>query len=181
MKIRNFLHIGCFVMLAAISPPASAADDREAVNLPPEIQDAFLTEMRGHMGNLDDILTAIAEGNFKEAADIAELKMDFGHSIWEGMAAEGMSADEIRAQKQKMQQGGGQHQPGAGGGRGMGRFMPQGFRDMGQNFHKAAGEFAAKARAVGAQPSAADYRSVIGALEAVTANCQSCHETFRVK
>ena len=152
---------GCLLIFCAVVSPARAEEDlREAVTLPPEVKDAFLAEMRGHMGNLDDILLAIAEGDFKAAADIADITMDFGHRMWEG------------------QRHGGQ---GSGQGRGFGRFMPEAFRAMGQGFHEAAAQFAVKARAVGPNPSAADYQRVLGHLQQITAACRGCHDAFRIE
>ena len=184
--------IGFLLTLSAGTVPLSAAEDlREPVALPPEIKDAFLAEMRGHMGNLDDILAALAEGDFKSAADIADITMDFGHRIWEGLAAQGMSAEEILAVKKSMRglgMGTGQHQgrgqgqgQGTGQGRGFGRFMPEGFRAMGQDFHEAAASFAVALRAMGPEPSAADYRTAIGLLGEVTAACRGCHDAYRVE
>ena len=181
MNIRIFTLIGVLTYLCLSVGPAWADDERIPVNLPPEVKDAFLKEMRGHMGNLDDILTAIAEENFKEAADIADVRMDFGHKTWEAMAQQGMSADQITAMKARMKKTGMKRGPGTGGGRGMGQFMPEDFRVMGQQFHLAAANFAIKARAVGLEPTATDYRNVIGALEEVTLTCRGCHEAFRVE
>ena len=50
-------------LTCALAPPAARADDRIPVELPPQIRDAFLAEMRGHLGNLDDILSALAAGD----------------------------------------------------------------------------------------------------------------------
>ena len=178
--IVRILTLASFMLIFfATVPPASAADSRELVNLPPKVKDAFLTEMRGNVIKLENILAAIAEGNFKEAADIADIKMGFGHSQLEGMAKQGMSTEEILARKQKMQRMG--HGKGMGQGQGMGRYMPESFRALGQNFHQASENLASKARSVGANPTVKDFRSVIGAVEEVTSACVSCHQAFRVR
>ena len=153
---------------------------RQAVTLPPEIKDSFLSEMRGHMGNLDDILLALAEGDFKSAADIADITMDFGHRVWESMAAQGMSSEEILAMKKTMR-GTRRDGQGSGQGRGFGRFMPEEFRTMGQGFHEAAAEFAVKVRAIGPNPSVADYQIALEHLEQITAACRGCHDAFRIE
>ena len=179
------------VAASILAVPARAADEREVVTLPPEVKDAFLTEMRDHMTNLNDIVSALTEGDFRQAADIADLRMDFGHRMWGALEQQGMSAEEILAMKARMKaagmaqgqgrgQGGGQ---GMGGGRGhgMGRHMPPEFRAMGRAFHEAAGDFAAAARAAGEPPGLADYESVMDGLQSLTANCLGCHETYRIE
>jgi hypothetical protein len=207
MSRRNLIAAFVFAAAAAAAPfvPAHAQEDlRQPVSLPPEVRDAFLDEMRGHMGNLDDILAALAAGDFQSAADIADITMDFGHRMWESLAAQGLSAEEILAMKKAMrgmgrgmgmgagqggmgQGGAGAGQGGAGqggmgqGGRGFGRFMPDDFRAMGMAFHEAASEFAVALRGVGPEPDAADYRMALENLQAVTANCRACHASFRLE
>jgi len=174
---------------------ASAQEDmREAVTLPPEIKAQFMAEMRAHMGSLDDIMLTLAEGDFKGAARIAEIHMDFGHSLWEAMAAAGKSDEEIAEAKKRFRgAGGGQgrgqgqamvHGEGmgmGGGGMGLGRFMPEDFRAMGVVFHDAAGNFAETTRAVGPKPTPEDYQVVISSLQEVTTACRGCHEVYRVE
>ncbi len=135
------------------------------------------------MGNLDDILTAMAEEDFSEAANIAEIQMDFGHSMWTAMMEQGMSADQILAMKQQMRakgMGRGMGQ-GMGQGMGMGRFMTEDFRAMGATFHEAATAFAARARRAASPPTATDYKETTEALQAVTSSCRACHDSFRIK
>ncbi len=145
------------------------------------IADKILTEMRQHMDTLDDVVAALAAGDFPEAAEIAETRMDFGHRMGEPMAAAGASPEEIRARRERMRELG--WEPGQGwgrtGGMGPGRFLPEDFRAMGQVFHEAAQEFATTARAVGDPPASEDYADVIGALQFVTSTCRSCHATWR--
>ncbi|MBF0250061.1 MAG: cytochrome c [Alphaproteobacteria bacterium] len=188
---RNLKHtvLAALVLGAAWAHgvPAAASDARELIALPDQVRDGFLTEMRGHMGNLDDILAALAAGDFKQAANIADIRMDFGHVMWEGMMAQGMTADEALAMKEKMRaqgmgmgQGMGQGR-GQGRGMGMGRFMPDDFRAMGSGLHEAAAAFAARARAAETPPTAKDFQDTMDALQGVTAVCRGCHETYRVR
>jgi hypothetical protein len=185
MILQKYVIGTCVASLIMFTAPVQAEDLRQAVTLPENIKANFLAEMRGHMGNLDDILTALSENDFKEAADIADIKMDFGHMMWQGMSEQGMSPEQIMAMKKKMKGMGRMHGQGAGQGQGagagMGRFMPEDFRAMGQGFHQAASEFAIKARAAGSKPSAQDFGIVLGALEEVTAVCRGCHDAFRIQ
>lgn len=173
----HFTLVASLFLVGTTAPLAS--DEREAISLPPDMKDRFLAEMRGHMGNLDDIIAAIAESEFSEAANIAEIQMDFGHSMWNAMQESGMSSEQVMQLKKQMQaKGMGQ---GKGMGKGMGRYMPDDFRAMGTSFHEAAQAFAARARQSENPPSNDDYKGVMDALQGVTAACRSCHEAFRVK
>ncbi len=179
--------------LGLVFGSAAAQDDmRETITLPPEVKQQFMAEMRAHMGSLDDIMLTLADGDFKGAAQIAEIHMDFGHSLWEAMAAEGKTDEEIAAAKARFRgAGGGQGRGqamvhgegqgmGAGRGMGLGRFMPEDFRAMGIVFHDAASNFAAIARATGPEPSVEDYQAVITALQEVTTACRGCHDVYRI-
>ena len=169
-----------FVLFAAVLP-ASAEDERELVNLPPDVKAAFLAEMRGSVSNIESILAAIAEGDFKNAANIADIKMGFGHSRMESMAKQGMGTDEILANKKKMRKMGYENGEGRGMGQGMGRYMPENFRALGQYYHQVSEDLASIAREVGPNPTTKDFQTVIGALEDVTGACASCHQAFRVQ
>jgi cytochrome c556 len=68
-----------------------------------------------------------------------------------------------------------------GGGKGFGRFMPVEFREMGVAMHRAAADFADVAASVPAEPSGADWKKTMGALEDVSAQCRACHSAFRIE
>lgn len=194
------------VIITAASPAAQAADDRMVVTLPPTARDGFLSEMRAHLGTLNEITEALAGNRFAEAADLADLRLDFGHSLWEALIADGMSVTDVRAIKQRLADKGlspglGNNDPaafhdrmaaempdvmeifrkaGAKPGMGPGRYLPPDFRLMGGSFHEAGTAFASAARAAGNPPTAADYAAVMSALNQVVATCWGCHETWRV-
>jgi cytochrome c556 len=69
--------------------------------------------------------------------------------------------------------------PGSGGG--FGRYLPVEFREMGLGMHRAAADFAEVADAVPAQPSAADWKKTIEALQTTSFQCRACHSAFRVE
>ena len=52
-----------------------AADDRELVKMPPQMQAHMLTTMRSHLQALDDIFAALADDRVTEAARIAEQRL----------------------------------------------------------------------------------------------------------
>ncbi len=179
-----------FVLLAAQGRVSADEDPRTPVSLPPDVMARFLAEMRSHMVHLDDLVTALAEEDFAQAARIADIHMTFGHHRWAAMAEAGASDAEIAAAKARFkerreaqggQQGGGMHGGGMGMGPGFGRHMPEDFRAMGAMFHEAAESFAATARSVATPAAPADYRAVLAALQQVTTACRSCHDAFRVE
>jgi cytochrome c556 len=68
-----------------------------------------------------------------------------------------------------------------GSGAGFGRYLPLEFREMGLAMHRAAAEFADVADAVPAEPTTADWKNAMAALEAISNQCRACHATFRVE
>jgi cytochrome c556 len=68
-----------------------------------------------------------------------------------------------------------------GGGKGFGRFMPVEFREMGMAMHRAAADFGDVAASVPAEPSGADWKRTVGALEDISAQCRACHSAFKVE
>ena len=152
------------------------ADDRQVVTVPAEIKSMFLEEMRSHLDNLNEITLAISAGDFEAAAFVAKNKMGFGHSMREILVNQGMHEAEIDEFMQKMHE---KHGPGEG--RGMGRFMPEDLRTMGQEFHMAAENFADVAASVSTPPTALDYQNVFQALSETIDVCSACHSTFRIE
>lgn len=50
---------------------AAAEDPRTEISLPADMRDAFLEHMRDHMDSLDDVMSRLADGDFKGAAEVA--------------------------------------------------------------------------------------------------------------
>ena len=64
------------VLLFALSSAASGVDDaRELVKLPPMMREHMLGNMRDHLLTLDQILGAVAEAKFDDAAKLAEARL----------------------------------------------------------------------------------------------------------
>lgn len=70
---------------------------------------------------------------------------------------------------------------GIGSGKGLGRFMPVEFRQMGMAMHRSALDFADAAGAVTGEPTVADWRKATTALATLSATCRGCHGTFRIE
>ena len=64
------------ILVAALTGVAPAADDtREGVKLPPMMREHMLGNMRDHLMTLDQILGAVAEAKFDDAAKLAEARL----------------------------------------------------------------------------------------------------------
>ncbi len=68
-----------------------------------------------------------------------------------------------------------------GQGKGFGRYMPQEFREMGFEYHKAADDFARIASEVPEPPDAAGWSKLVEGLAKITVRCNACHAVFQVK
>jgi hypothetical protein len=164
-------------------PFGIAADDREVLVVPKDVRTKFLREMSRHMAGFDEILSAIAEEDFKGAARIAENNMRFGRNIWVEMAARGMAAENIAelqnrypkmnaAERQKISE-----EMGVQGA----TVKPGSFDHSVQLFYSATGKFAEVAKYVGDKPTPTDYENVIEALHQITSICRGCHDAYQLK
>ncbi len=181
--------IAAFVIFAPMTSGALAAEDnRQFVKVNPQVIDRFLAEMRQDLVHLDDLLSAISEGDLEEAARIAERRMGLAHKRIEMMVANGASDTQIAKFIAKVRKWADNDEldlskalHGKGQGRGVGQFMPEELRAMGQEMHKAAYAFADVARAAKTPPTADDYKKIFSAVNDITTLCRNCHDTFRVR
>lgn len=61
---------------AALTLPSAAQEDtRQMVKLPPMMQEHLLGSMRDHLAALNDILSALAQGDVDTATDVAENRL----------------------------------------------------------------------------------------------------------
>ncbi|NQV56530.1 MAG: hypothetical protein HQ503_11780 [Rhodospirillales bacterium] len=151
--------------------------------LPEKARMEFVIEMQSHLVGFDEILSAIAEGDFKEAARIAENHLNFGRNIWVEMAARGLSREKISgmrkryramnpAEKQKLRN--------EMGVRGNER-LPSSFNSSIQLFYGATGDFAELAKNVGDEPTPDDYEKLFAALQQITSVCRGCHTAYQLR
>lgn len=131
--------------LAGLAFPALGQDARTPIKLDPGVRAQLREEMRGHMEALDDIIAALAAGDFPRSAAGARASL------------------------------------GVGSGKGLGRFMPAEFRQMGMAMHRSALDFADAAAAVTGEPAAADWQKATTALATLSATCRGCHGAFRIE
>ncbi|NQV57420.1 MAG: hypothetical protein HQ503_16285 [Rhodospirillales bacterium] len=164
-------------------PFGNAADGRIVLLVPEEARTQFLREMRGHLASLEEILSAIAEEDFKGAAEVAENHLKFGPSIWAEMASHGMTPGNIakmRKQYRGMSSVERQKLNSKMGVEGRAN-LPASFENSVQLFYSATGNFAEVAKTVGDPPTPEDYESVILALKEITSICRRCHDDYQLK
>ncbi len=190
---------------AAAQKAAGNVDPRTYVELPPEIRARFLATMRGFMQTLDKVSGALAEGNFAEAARIAEDEMGPAHEMMKKlkkMQATPQQVAEIKKRArerfaQVVAESGDKVRPGIGRiamqvlGKplpgmkehkrtAIGPHLPAAMHRMGIQLHLNAADFADVARKVGKQPTVEDYRKVLSAYQEITGMCVACHDAWRV-
>ena len=69
--MRYLFIILCSLALAAVA----GEDDRQAVDLPPMMRQHMLSNMRDHLTALSEIQAALGQGQFDQAAQIAETRI----------------------------------------------------------------------------------------------------------
>ena len=74
--MKNHLSVAVLILLA-YSYGASMADDdaRRLVQLPEKMQQHMMSNMRDHLVAINEILIKMANGDFEEAAEIAEYRL----------------------------------------------------------------------------------------------------------
>ena len=63
----------------------------------------------------------------------------------------------------------------------MGKFMPKEMGQIGTQMHRAASRFVIVARNAELEPGKASQRKVYKALAEITANCNACHQGYRIR
>ena len=140
---------------------ADINDHRQLIEMPPEMKQMFLKNMRGHMESLDQLIAALADNDLASAADIAETTMGAGH----GKKRQCDDSDHTDSHK---------HSHSDHKGKGFGQFMPAEMKLMGMNLHQAANEFAIVSRQ-------GDRGEAYKALRQISSSCVACHQSFGVR
>jgi hypothetical protein len=60
-----------------------------------------------------------------------------------------------------------------GSGKGFRRYLPVEFREMGLGMHRAAADFAELVENIPSEPTAADWKEAVAALQAISAQCRA--------
>lgn len=96
-KIKTRLTLAFALMLCTL-PTSAPADERFLVEMPAPMQEHMLGNMRDHLHALDDILSALSQGDANAAAQIAETRIgmsslnDHGAAHLAQFMPEGMQA-----------------------------------------------------------------------------------------
>jgi hypothetical protein len=144
---------------------AMAADSRQPVDFPPPMRQHILANMRDHLAAIAEILAAMAEGHYTQAATVADQRLGL-----DSPAAEGCQSDHA--------DGSPPMSPVQGMDRHMAQLMPEGMRKIGYQMHEAASRFVTEA-AQAAQTG--NPKPALAALSTVMARCADCHSAFKVQ
>jgi hypothetical protein len=140
-------------------------DSRQLVNYPPDVKAHALANMRGHLKALADIMDAVATAHYAEAADIADNRLGMNSSAAAGCQPKDMKMMQMSNTSHL------DHQ--------MQQLMPEEMRVLGQNMHRAANEFAVKAR--DADKNFQNITEANMALAKIARQCVACHASFRMQ
>jgi hypothetical protein len=164
--------LGLGVMLGAVAPAAGqmdhmammshAPDTRKLLNFPPPMRDHMLSNMRGHLQALNEILAALSAGDGAKAGRIAETRL--------GVESPGAAACVPNSGTTD----GATHDMAAM----MAKFMPEEMRALGLTMHESASEFAREAAKTQA---GGDLKPALASLARVTQSCAACHAEYRLK
>jgi cytochrome c' len=141
-----------------------SADNRQIIEMPQQTKQVFLSNMRGHMEALDQIIAALAKADLDEAAAIAETTMGVA-GVGQGKKWQCDDSDGNHGHKHDQSE----HKK-----NGFGKLMPAEMKAMGMNLHIAADNFANVARQ-------GDRGEAYKALRQISASCVACHQSFGVK
>ncbi len=124
--MKNLAMAG-LVALMALSTPALAMEEdaRTPVKMDTRTQQKFLGMMRGFLESVDDMMSALGEGDFKEVARVAAQDLGPAHELMAKLRAAGVPQDKIgeiaRLVRQRMakmaEESGGEEKMHAGMGR----------------------------------------------------------------
>ncbi len=132
---------------------------RQSVTLPADAKAIFLAQMLGHVVSLDGIVTALGQGDYAAAAQIADAEL--GVARFQKASSKETKSD--------------------GPDLGIGSHLPDEFRAISLRFREVSTEFAALARNMPRKPSSEQHQSLMLALSKMTNRCRICHDSYRVE
>lgn len=150
----------------AMSPP----DQREILNFPPEMQTNFLANMRDHLQTLNEVLQAMAGGDYAGASRVAAERLGLDSPSAAGCKPSDKPAAAPAAQSKPAASMSMDEM--------MALYMPEAMRGVGLAMHTSASEFATAAAQAA---TTKDNAAVLAALSRVTENCVACHSAYRLR
>jgi len=192
MRSGFSIFFALFISVVFTAASVRAEDERMLIKVDETLKAEVLKEMRDLTERLDEVLAALATGNFKQVARLAEIHLGFGHKKLEAMLAAGANEAQIQSRRARMKQNRAAREKagiswhGKGGtifglSPGLGHRLPEDFWLMGQSMHGMAGELALAARAAGETPQVKDFKAVIEKLQEMTTTCVGCHAAYRIQ
>ncbi|MCF6321110.1 MAG: hypothetical protein L3J32_05005 [Rhizobiaceae bacterium] len=165
-----------------LSTPAFS-DDRELIEMPADVQVKFLSQMRGLVEALDEMLAALEEGNFDHVSRIADFQLGFKHGKWQKMLASGMSEDEVHAKINEMREKLATEKTDYSkkSKQSPGRYMPQNARTLGREMHLSASKISLIAQNAGETPGLDKYKEVLAGMQGITSSCVACHTSYKIR
>ncbi|MCF8479755.1 MAG: hypothetical protein K9H25_04940 [Rhodospirillum sp.] len=156
-------------------------DRREEIRLPDDTHAAFRAEMKSHMISLRDLTRAMATGDYREAARVAEDRVEFGHFMWTAMEEDGLSEARIARLRTEVEERSDREVLGSEdtGSRGT-LAVPMEFRTLGRNLKTAALRFTLLAQKVDSPADPRTSTALNHAYQDLVAACQACHELYRI-
>jgi hypothetical protein len=86
MRSSKLIALACGLsILGAYSASAGEMEDpRTKIELPSDIENKMLVNMRDHIGALDDIIQAVQAGEYEKAEDVAESRLGWSSLVRRG-------------------------------------------------------------------------------------------------
>lgn len=157
---KQLILLSLMLLSSAAANSQETIAPRQVVEMPPQMKELFLKNMRGHMESLDLVIEALAQKDLNQSADIAETTLGLGQS-------EKSQCDESDSHQQHKHQS--NHKA-----KTFGQFMPASMKAMGMQLHIAADNFANVARR-------GDMGEAYKALSKISSTCVACHQAYQVK
>lgn len=139
-----------------------APDTRKLLDFPAPMREHMLSNMRGHLQALNEILAALSIGDGPKAGKIAETRLGVESPGAAACVPNSGTTDHSTHDMAAM----------------MAQFMPEDMRALGLTMHESASEFAREAAKT---RSGGDLKPALASLARVTQSCAACHAEYRLK
>jgi hypothetical protein len=145
-----------------MSMMSHAPDTRKLLDFPAPMREHMLSNMRGHLQALNEILAALSIGDGAKAGKIAETRLGVESPGAAACVPNSGTTDHSTHDMAAM----------------MAKFMPEDMRALGLTMHESASEFAREAAKT---LTGGDLKAALAALARVTQSCAACHAEYRLK
>ena len=101
--VTGFLALALFAV-QGVAQDAQNDDPRTLVQMEPQMQQQFLALMRGFLDSIDDMMSALAEGDFREVARIAGEDLGPAHELMKKLRAAKVPEKKIAEIRKRVRQ-----------------------------------------------------------------------------